>query len=146
MTDTAGGAGAAATSTAELTISEQVRQLDDARKLVLSDVSYYPTIIQGVLPIIGPGAAPELRRWGADFLAEAFASPALPQREKESLCLLVIERVKAMVEDLAQDVYVLRSQIQIAASIYPLAMRWMYVLVYYIPDAMRLGAARSLFL
>ncbi len=108
-------------------VSEQIRQLNDARKLVLGDVNYYPTIIQGILPIIGPSSLPELRRWGADFLAEAFATPALPSREKETLSLLVLESLKGMVENPDEDIHVLRSVIQATASIYPLALRWMYV-------------------
>lgn len=116
-----------AEANATLSLADQLRQLGDARKLVLGDVSYYPNIVQGVLPIIGSSAAVELQRWGADFLAEAFATPALPLREKESLCLLVLETVKAKLEAPSQDEYVLRSVVQAAASIYPLAMKWMYV-------------------
>ncbi len=107
--------------------NEQIQSLNDARKLVLGDVNFYPTIVQGILPIISPSSLPELRRWGADFLAEAFATPALPSREKETLSLLVLESLKGMVENPKEDTYVLRSVIQTAASIYPLAMRWMYV-------------------
>ncbi|KAJ9133984.1 mRNA cleavage and polyadenylation specificity factor complex subunit pta1 [Pleurostoma richardsiae] len=109
---------------APLSVSEQLRQLNDARKLVLSDVSYYSPVVQGILPIIGPSALPELRRWGADFLAEAFAAPAFPSRDKETLSLTVLETLKAMVENPNEDVYVLKSVIQTSASIYPLAMRW----------------------
>jgi len=114
-------------SSVKSSVAEQIRQLNDARKLVLGDVNYYPTIVQGILPIIGPSSLPELRRWGADFLAEAFATPALPSREKETLSLLVLENLKSMVENANEDAHVLRSGIQAASSIYPLAMRWMYV-------------------
>lgn len=107
-------------------IGEQIRQLNDARKLVLGDVNFYTNIVQGILPIIGPSSLPPLRRWGAEFLAEAFATPALPSREKETLSLLVLESLKIMVEKPDEDVQVLRNVIQAAASIYPLAMRWMY--------------------
>ncbi len=106
-------------------VDEQIRQLNDARKLVLGDASYYTKIVQGILPIIRPSSLPELRRWGADFLAEAFATPALPSREKETMSLMVLESLKGMVENAEEDALVLRSTIQAAASIYPLAMRWM---------------------
>ena len=109
----------------QLSVPDQIRQLEGARKLVLGDVSYYPQVIQATLPIIGPSSQVEFRRWGADFLAEAFATPALPLGQKETLCLLVLETLKLLVEDVNQDVLVLRSVIQAAASIYPLAMRWM---------------------
>ncbi|KAI0402044.1 mRNA cleavage and polyadenylation specificity factor complex subunit [Xylaria palmicola] len=108
----------------QLSVTDQIRQLEDARKLVLKDVSYYPQVIQASLPIIGPSALVEFRRWGSEFLAEAFATPAVPLANKETLSLVVLDTLKALVEDPKQDVLVLRSVIQAAASIYPLAMRW----------------------
>ena len=81
-------------------------------------------IVQGILPIINPSSLPQLRRWGADFLAEAFSAPAMPSREKESLSLLVLESLKGMLENANEDPFVLRSIIQAASSIYPLVMRW----------------------
>ncbi|KAI5865159.1 hypothetical protein GGS23DRAFT_412070 [Durotheca rogersii] len=109
---------------AQLSVPDQIRQLEGARKLVLGDVSYYPQVIQATLPIIGPSAQVEFRRWGADFLAEAFATPAIPLSQKETLSLIVLETLKLLVEDVNQDAIVLRSVIQAAASIYPLAVRW----------------------
>ncbi|KAH8675421.1 hypothetical protein BX600DRAFT_546236 [Xylariales sp. PMI_506] len=111
-------------TTTQLSVPDQIRQLEGARKLVLGDVSYYPQVIQATLPIIGPTAQVEFRRWGADFLAEAFSTPAVQLSQKETLSLLVLETVKQLVEDPNQDVLVLRSLIQTAASIYPLALRW----------------------
>lgn len=110
---------------AELTLPEQLRQLNDARKLVLSDVSYYPNVVRGVLPIIGPNAAVELRRWGAEFLAEAFATPALANSEKETMQPYVLTTLESLIQNEREDPQVLRSVIQTAASIYPLSMRWM---------------------
>ncbi|KAK9418133.1 putative Symplekin/Pta1 N-terminal domain-containing protein [Seiridium unicorne] len=107
-----------------LSVPDQIRQLSDARKLVLGDVSYYGQVIQATLPIFGPSAHVELRRWGADFLAEAFATPAVPLGQKETLSLLILDTLKDLVEDPNQDVLVLRSVILTAASVYPLAMRW----------------------
>ncbi|KAF3016265.1 hypothetical protein E8E14_012874 [Neopestalotiopsis sp. 37M] len=107
-----------------LSVPDQIRQLADARKLVLGDVTYYGQVIQATLPIFGPTAHVELRRWGAEFLAEAFATPAVPLSQKETLSLLILDTLKALVEDPNQDVLVLRSVIQTAASVYPLAMRW----------------------
>ena len=111
----------------QLTVKEQIKQLNDARKLVLSDANYYPQIIQGILPIIGPGTRVELRRWGADFLADTFASPTVPAQQKESLSLIVLETLKSMVENPQEDNAVVKSVVQTAASIYPLVFRWMYV-------------------
>ncbi|GAP84756.1 putative mRNA cleavage and polyadenylation specificity factor complex subunit [Rosellinia necatrix] len=108
----------------QLSVTDQIRQLEGARKLVLKDVSYYPQVIQATLPIIGPSSQVEFRRWGSEFLAEAFATPAVPLSSKETLSLVVLDTLKALVEDPKQDVLVLRGVIQAAASIYPLAMRW----------------------
>ena len=112
---------------AALSVPDQLRQLDDARKLVLRDVTFYRSVIQGILAIVGPSAPLELRRWGADFLAEAFATPALPGSDKETMLLYVLDPMQAMLDKPNEDPQVLRSLIQTAASIYPLAMRWMYV-------------------
>ncbi|KAK8138584.1 hypothetical protein PG984_001964 [Apiospora sp. TS-2023a] len=108
----------------QLSVPDQIRQLEGARKLVLGDVSYYPQVIQATLPIIGPAAQVEFRRWGADFLSEAFATPAVTLSQKETLSLLVLETLMLLVQDPKQDPMVLRSVIQTAASIYPLAIRW----------------------
>ncbi|KAG6005077.1 hypothetical protein E4U54_000421 [Claviceps lovelessii] len=111
-------------SSSTLSVPDQIRQLNDARKLVLGDVNYYQSVVRGLLPIIGPNAPVELRRWGAEFLAEAFSTPALPNGEKETMQLYVLATVESLLNE-REDPQVLRSVIQTAASIYPLAMRWM---------------------
>jgi symplekin len=108
-----------------LSVEEQLKQLGDARKLVLGDATYYPQVVQGILPIIGRNAQVELRRWGADFLAEAFANPTLPSSQKESLALLILETLRTMIEDTQQDPAVVKSVVQTAASIYSFVFRWM---------------------
>ncbi len=108
-------------------VDQQIKQLGDARKLVLTDATHYPQIIQGILPIVAPGARVELRRWVADFLAETFASPAIPAHQKETLSLLVLETLKNMIENPQEDHAVVKSVVQTAASVYPLVFRWMYV-------------------
>ncbi|EEY20035.1 conserved hypothetical protein [Verticillium alfalfae VaMs.102] len=108
----------------QLSVSDQIRQLNDARKLVLSDVKYYSNVVKSILQIVVPSAHLELRRWGAEFLAEAFATPALPLSEKETMQLFVLETLKDLLEDPNEDLQVLRSAIQASASIYPIALRW----------------------
>ena len=108
-------------------VDQQIKQLGDARKLVLTDAVHYPQIIQGILPIVAPGARVELRRWVADFLAETFASPAIPAQQKETMSLPVLETLKNLIEDPQQDHAVIKSVVQTAASAYPLVVRWMYV-------------------
>ncbi|KAL8295454.1 hypothetical protein RB597_008709 [Gaeumannomyces tritici] len=124
-------------------VAEQIRQLNDARKHVLLDPKVYSSIVQGVLPIIGPSSVPELRRWGSDFLAEAFATPSLPTRDKETLSLLVLETLRAMIENPKEDIYVLKSALQTAASIYPLVIRWIVNNSYDTPTWERLTAIKA---
>jgi symplekin len=101
-----------------------IQQLESARSLTLGDGNYYPTIIPGVLPIIGYAAdqSIEIQRWGADFLAEAFASPAWPSEEKQKSASSVLPTLKDYLEHVA-DKAVVKSVVQAAASIYPLVYR-----------------------
>ena len=54
-------------------------------------------------------------------------SPNVPTQQKETLSLVVLETLKAMIENPQEDVAVVKSIVQTAASIYPLVVRWMYV-------------------
>lgn len=110
-----------------LSVSDHIRQLNDARKLVLGDVKLYQSVVRGILPIIAPTSHLELRRWTADFLADTFATPVLPAKEKESMQPFVLDTVQSILENPDEDAHVLRSMIQTAASIYPIALRWMSV-------------------
>lgn len=111
-----------------ISLEQQLKHFEDARKLVLSNAEYYPQVIGGVLPIIFPPSAKvELRRWAADFLAETFASPAVSMSQKESLSLIVLDTLKSLIENPQQDSAVVKSIVQTAASIYPVVFRWMYV-------------------
>ncbi|KKZ67315.1 hypothetical protein EMCG_06998 [[Emmonsia] crescens] len=102
---------------------EQMSQLDTARNVVLGDSALYPQIVQGILPIIGAKARIELRRWGAEFLSETFASPALAQQPKQKLSAQVIQTLWELLENPDEDASVIRGVIQTAASIYPLVFR-----------------------
>ncbi|THV53677.1 hypothetical protein BGAL_0044g00020 [Botrytis galanthina] len=128
---------------ATLTVEQQINQLNDARKLVLSDANYYTQIIQGILPIIGPSARVELRRWGADFLAETFSSPTIPSSQKETLSLVVLDTLKDMIENPHEDSAVVKSIVQTAASIYPLVVRWIINNAYDIPTWERMVAIKT---
>ncbi|KAF2277461.1 uncharacterized protein EI97DRAFT_292454 [Westerdykella ornata] len=103
--------------------SQSLAQLEAARGLALGDGRYYPTIIPGVLPIIGvnANATLEVQRWGADFLAETFASPTWAPDVKASSALTVLPTLHEFVE--ATDASIVKSAIQAAACIYPLVYR-----------------------
>lgn len=111
-----------------LSVEQQIKQLGDARKLVLSEANYYPQIIQGILPIVTPGARVELRRWVSDFLAEAFSSPTIAPQQKETMSLIVLQTLKNLIENPQEDPAVVKCVVQTAASIYPHVFRWMYVI------------------
>ncbi|KAK8218182.1 hypothetical protein IWZ01DRAFT_492218 [Phyllosticta capitalensis] len=100
-----------------------VAQLKQARQVVLENAANYPAIIPSILPIIGPGADLELRRWGAEFLAETFASPVLPTDQKQQLSFPVLDKIKEYLDTPGEDVAVVKGAVQAAASIYPLVFR-----------------------
>ena len=107
--------------------AEMIPQLEAARKLVLGDAHFYTQIIPRILPIIGPGALLEVRRWGAEFLAETFASPALGLAQKEELSSVVLPILRGMLETPGEDGAVVKSVVQAVASVYALVFRKWYV-------------------
>lgn len=113
---------------AQVDLKEQLTQLEAARNLVLSDAALYPQVLQGILPIIGANARLDLRRWGADFLAETFANTTLPSDRKEQLAGTVLPTLNEYLGNDAQDVGVIKSTVQTASSLYPFVFRHMYVL------------------
>lgn len=107
---------------------DTIRQLNQARDIVLKDAAIYPQVVPGILPIITAEQPVELRRWGADFLAETFSSPVLNAEEKQKLSLRVLDTLKGYLsrkEELGEeeDWTVVKSAVQCAASIYPLVFR-----------------------
>lgn len=111
-----------------LSVTDQIAQLDAARHIVLADAALYPQIVDGILPIIGATARLEIRRWGAEFLAETFASPAIPQHQKEGMSIRVLQTLKDLLEKSGEDAVVVKNVIQAAASIYVVVFRYMYVI------------------
>ncbi|CAK1355393.1 mRNA cleavage and polyadenylation specificity factor complex subunit pta1 [Cercospora beticola] len=109
--------------------SQMLQQLNSAREISLKDHTLYPKVIPGIIPIISQSSTPlELRRWGADFLAETFASQAVTPDEKQQMSLGVLDTLKGylnrrelMGED--EDKSVVKSAVQCAASIYPHVFR-----------------------
>nr|POF12784.1 mrna cleavage and polyadenylation specificity factor complex subunit pta1 [Quercus suber] len=109
-------------------VAATIAQLNSARDIVLRDPAIYPQVIPGVVPIVGAAALLDLRRWGADFLAETFASPVLNAEEKQKLCIGVLDTLAGYLtrkEKLGEeeDPTVVKSAVQCAASVYPLVFR-----------------------
>jgi len=106
--------------------ADHVKQLNDARKQVLANPKLYSSVVKGVVPLLAATTQHlSIRRWTAEFVAETFSTPALPTREKDVLAPFVLDTIQTIVENQAEDVMVLRSMIQTAASLYPIALRWM---------------------
>ena len=106
-------------------LTGQLAQLNAARQLVLGDAAFYPRIVNGILPIIGVNARLELRRWGAEFLAETFSSPMLASAQKEQLAANVLQTIQDLLGLPGGDAVVLKYIVQTAASLYPLIFRHM---------------------
>ena len=113
------------TPSSAISVAEQLEQLNAARKLVLENAAYYDRIVKGVLPIIGPTAPLELRRWGAEFLAESLATPVLTMRDKENITVAVLGTLRSLLDGAGEDTIVLKASVAAAASAYPVALRWM---------------------
>ncbi|KAL9585662.1 MAG: hypothetical protein Q9212_001399 [Teloschistes hypoglaucus] len=124
-------------------VQNQLSQLDAARQLVLADAGLYPQIVQGILPIVGANAHLELRRWGADFLAETFSSPQLASQEKERFSILVLQILRELLELPAEDDGVVKSVIQTAASIYGPVIRYIISNPHDSPTWDRIAAIKS---
>ena len=109
-------------------IPEQLSQLEIARQIVLDNSLLYPQIVDGILPIVGANARVELRRWGANFLAETFASPVVTAEAKQQMGITVLQTLSELLDAPGvQDVAVLQGVIQASASIYGFIFKYMYV-------------------
>ena len=121
----------------DLSLPNQLSQLDAARQIVLSDSTLYPQIVSGILPIVGANAHYELRRWGAEFLAETFACPVISLKSKEEMAIRALQTLKELLEiPGGDDTDVLKGVIQASASIYGLIFKYMCV---YHPTQIHIG-------
>lgn len=108
--------------------SAMLPQLEELRKACLGDSAQYVAVVPGIVPILQSAAALDVRRWGADFIAEAFATPTLPSHQKEQLITdTVMALLRAMLESPTEDIAVVRSAVQACASVYPYVFRRVYV-------------------
>ena len=105
-------------------VEDQLQQLGSARALVLTDPVYWPQVLHGILPIVS-GPVVELRRWGADFLAETFSTPVVEAGEKLKLAVACLDTMVRLMDE--RESGILKSVVQCSASVYPLIFRYMYV-------------------
>ncbi|SMQ46888.1 unnamed protein product [Zymoseptoria tritici ST99CH_3D1] len=110
------------------TASETLKSLNSARDIVLRDPTLYPAVVPGIVQVVTPAAQLELRRWGADFLAETFASQVVTRESKQQMSSEVLDTIKGYLnrKDIAgeeEDTNVVKSAVQCAASIYEFVFR-----------------------
>ncbi|EPS40868.1 hypothetical protein H072_5234 [Dactylellina haptotyla CBS 200.50] len=105
-------------------VRTKLTHLNSAREIVLQDPKFCPDILGGILPhIVASDAAVELRRWGAEFLAETFSSPRIASQAKQELALTCLEPLLTLLGEL--ETGILKHVIQSSSSIYPLIFRYM---------------------
>lgn len=92
--------------------------------LLLKDPKLHPTIVPAIIPSIGPAAHLECRRWGGEFLSEVFGNPLVSPENKEAISLSVVQLLRQLIETPNQDAQVVKSVVQVAASVYPFIFKW----------------------
>jgi symplekin len=109
--------------------SSTLSQLASARLIALNDPNNYAHIVPALLSLIGTGSPLEQRRWGAEFLAETFASPVLPGDQKQQLVvnkpngMSVLDVLVGYLTKQDEDLEVIKSAVQAASSVYPFVFR-----------------------
>ena len=112
--------------------ADMIPKLEQVRQACLADPAQYASVVPGIVPILQSAQDVEVRRWGADFMAEAFATPALHTQQKEQLISdTVMALLRGMLETPNEDMAVVKSAIQACASIYPCVFRRVYVELFY---------------
>lgn len=116
-------------------MAAQIASLNQARALALADPSMYSKVLPAVLPILSssnnPNLSPELKSWGADFLAEIFSSPTLSADSKQGMVIQVLPVLREFLElpggqtaTPIDQIGTVKSVIQAAASVFPLVFRY----------------------
>lgn len=114
-------------------MADQISQLNQARTLALADPRMYSKVLPAVLPILHSrnNPSPELKSWGADFLAEIFSSPTLSADDKQGMVVQVLPVLRDFLElpngqttTPIDQIGTVKSAIQAAASVFPLVFRY----------------------
>lgn len=100
-------------------------QLQKLRYETLKDAHHYKSVVPAILGVIAPGNPLEIQRYGADFLAETFASPQLPVEEKEDIALKALDLLRQYLDVPGQDAVIIKSVVEASTSIYPLIFKHM---------------------
>jgi symplekin len=114
--------------------NSQMAQLEAVRQMALSDPTKYKSVLSQIMPIFKNehNPTPGLRAWGAEFIAEAFSSPAFPVEDKQEVSIAALPVLKELLElqpglqaAPIEQTGMIKSAIQIASSIYPHVFRYM---------------------
>lgn len=113
--------------------SNQMAQLDAVRQMALVDPNNYKSVLTQIMPIFQAqnNPSPALRAWGADFIAEAFSSPAFPTEDKQEVSINALPVLRELLElppgqqaVPINQTGMIKSAIQAASSIYPHVFRY----------------------
>lgn len=114
--------------------NSQMAQLDAVRQMALVDPNNYKSVLTQIMPIFQSqnNPSPALQAWGADFIAEAFSSPAFPTEDKQEVSIAALPVLKELLElppgqqaASVDQTGMVKSTIQAASSIYPHVFRHM---------------------
>ncbi|KAL9086737.1 MAG: hypothetical protein Q9159_004032 [Coniocarpon cinnabarinum] len=98
-------------------------QLNALRHETLKDAHHYKSVVPAILSVIAPGNPLDVRRFGADFLAETFASPQLAVEEKQNIAIRAVDLLRQYLDMPGEDAAVVKSVVQASTSIYPLIFK-----------------------
>jgi symplekin len=112
----------------------QMAQLESVRQMALVDGNHYKSVLSQIMPIFRSQHNPslDLKAWGADFIAEAYSSPAFPVEDKQEVSNAALPVLKEFLElppgmqaAPVEQTGMIKSAIQAASSIYPHVFRYM---------------------
>lgn len=108
--------------------ADMLVKLEQVRQACLADSNQFLQVVPGIVPILATAQAVEVRRWGSQFIAEAFATPSLnPQQKEQLISDSVMALLRGFLETPNEDTTVIQSAVQACASIYPCVFRKVYV-------------------
>ena len=104
-------------------VEHQIEELEKAKALLDVDSSYYPQIVEGVLPIAQHSDV-RIRQWVVNLLVAAFTTSTISNEVKERLVTLCGSTFESFLEE--SDSHIVTRTIQCVSCIYPLIFRKMY--------------------
>lgn len=110
----------------ELSLEDQIEQLNSAKRLVENDPQHYPIVVQSILSIAQRPQLP-LREWCSGFLVDAFTlnNTVMDIEVKKALALECLDTILIMLKDTAtSSSIVIKNAITTASCLYPLVFAY----------------------